>query len=205
MRFKFYALWLCAVMIVVFVLQLLISGFTDLFVLNQQSYFQVWRFVTAVFLHGSLSHLVFNLFALALFGSILENYIGGKKFLLVFFVTGILANLVSVNFYNSSLGASGAIFGIIGALVIVSPFMIVWAFGMPMPMLVAGILWAAGNVLGIFMPTNVGNIAHLSGMAFGFVFGAYYRRFVKIQQKRRPSIYSINESSMRRWEDSYFR
>ena len=58
----------------------------------------------------------------------------------LFFISGILANLISVNFYNSSLGASGAIFGVIGALVVVRPWMFVWAFGLPLPMIVAGIL-----------------------------------------------------------------
>jgi len=93
---------------------------------------EIWRFLTAVFLHGGVGHILFNGFALLLFGSILERFVGGRRFLIVFFVTGILANLISVNFYSSSLGASGAIFGVIGALVIVRPGLTVWAFGMPM-------------------------------------------------------------------------
>src|SRR3989344_260913 len=114
MKFKFYSLKLCLFMIVVFAFQFLWNGFTGMFVLDELSWSEPWRFFTAIFLHGGVGHLVLNLFALALFGSILENFIGGKRFLLLFFTTGILANLVSVNFYDSSLGASGAIFGILG-------------------------------------------------------------------------------------------
>ena len=129
MKFNFYAIKLSLIICLVFVMQFFIKGFTELFVLNGLSLSQPWRFLTAIFLHGGIGHLVLNLFALVLFGSILEKFVGGKRFLGVFLVTGILANLVSFFFYNVSLGASGAIFGIIGALIFVRPLMIVWAFG----------------------------------------------------------------------------
>ena len=100
-----------------------------------------------------------------------------KKFLLVFFVSGILANIISVFFYPSSLGASGAISGIIGALIIVRPMLVVWAFGLPMPIFIAGIVWVAGDLIGAIgyfagnPIDNTGNIAHLAGMFFGLLFG----------------------------------
>ena len=175
-RFRFYALKLCGLIIPVFLAQYFFNGFTELFLLDSNAFGQIWRFVTAIFLHGGLAHLLYNLFALALFGSILEKLIGGKRFLIVFFVTGILANIISVNFYDSSLGASGAIFGVIGALVWVRPLMPVWAFGLPMPLFFAGILWATGDLIGLFVPSNTANLAHLSGMFFGILFGIIYRR-----------------------------
>lgn len=197
-KFRFYALKLSAFMIFIFLLQMVFSDFTQLFLLNQNSFSEFWRFFTAIFLHGGFPHLLYNLFALAFFGSILEKYIGRRKFFLVFFVTGILANLISVNFYNSSLGASGAIFGIIGALVFIRPMLVVWAFGLPMPMFLAGALWAIGDVIGIFVPSNIANIAHLSGMFFGLVFGLIYRE--RITKKKEKKLV-INESSMRKWEE----
>src|SRR3989344_6819428 len=120
-KFKFYALKLSMFITIVFVFQLLMPNFTENFILNENSWSEPWRFLSAIFLHGSLVHLILNLFALAFFGSILERFIGGGWFLTVFFVTGILANLISVNFYDSSLGASGAIFGVLGALIFVRP------------------------------------------------------------------------------------
>ena len=175
-RFRFYALKLCFWMFVIFFVQLFISGFTELFLLDANALSQFWRFFTAIFLHGGFAHLLYNVFALALFGSIFERFVGGRRFLIVFFVTGVLANIFSVNFYDSSLGASGAIFGIIGALIVVRPWMIVWAFGLPMPLILAGVLWAVGDAIGIFMPSNIANLAHLSGMFFGLIFGALYRK-----------------------------
>ncbi len=203
-KFRFYAFWLCLICIIVFVIQVVLPGFTEFFLLNSSaiSNFEVWRFLTSIFLHGSVIHLMYNLFALALFGSILEKFVGGKKFLFVFFVSGILANLIAVNFYSASLGASGAIYGILGCLVILKPLMIVWAFGFPMPMFIAGILWVAGSVLGIFVPREVGDIAHLSGMAAGFLFGFIFRVMSKKKYERRETI-RFNEPDMRRWEERY--
>src|SRR3989344_9487667 len=163
-------------MFVVFLIQLLFEGVTELFLLDSGYYVEVWRFISAIFLHGRLAHLLYNIFALGLFGSMLERLIGSRRFLIVFFASGILANIVSVNFYDSSLGASGAIFGVIGALIVVRPLMVVWAFGLPMPLFIAGILWAVGDLIGLFVPSNVANLAHLSGMFFGLLLGIFYRK-----------------------------
>jgi len=205
MRFRFYAVWLSLLCIGVFILQMIIGGFTDVFVLNEQSFFQPWRFLTSIFLHADILHLMFNLFALLLFGSILEKIIGGKKFLLLFFVSGIFANLMAVNFYSSSLGASGAVYGILGCLAILRPKMAVWVYGMPMPMFIAAILWIAAGIFGLFVPSNIGHIAHLSGIGVGFIFGIYLRT-----RKKKPSIefetkFKIPETYMRDWEDTYIR
>jgi len=200
-KFGYYALKLTGICIIVFVLQMLFSNFTSLFVLNARAFPEVWRFITAIFLHGSLVHLLYNMFALALFGSILEKIIGSRKFLIVFFVSGIFANIIGVNFYSSSLGASGAIFGVLGALVIIRPMMVVWAFGMPMPMFIAGILWVVGDLIGIFVPSDVANIAHLAGMALGLVFGILFRDWGEKRAEQQKIV--LNEKAMRQWEDNY--
>ncbi len=167
---------MCFWIFVIFLVQFFFKGFTELFLLDTDALLQFWRFFTAIFLHGSFVHLLYNVFALALFGSILEKFVGSRKFMIVFLTTGILANIVSVNFYDASLGASGAIFGVIGALVVIRPWMVVWAFGLPMPLILAGILWAVGDAIGVFMPSNVANLAHLSGMFFGLILGYLYNK-----------------------------
>ena len=210
MKFRFYAFKLGIIMFIVFLVQLMIESFTDLFVLNQIAWNQLWRFLTAIFLHGSVLHLLYNLFALALFGSILEKLIGGRKFLWIFFISGILANLIALNFYNSSLEASGAIFGVIGALIAIRPNMFVWAFGLPMPIFIAGILWGAGDLLGAigFLAgnpiDNTGNIAHLSGMFFGFIVGHFYKSKRKYYRGSRNYV-KFNERDMRDWEDRHMK
>ncbi len=204
MKFKYYALKLCLLMIIVFILQIIFSSFTALFILNNLAINQYWRFLTSIFLHGGPLHLIYNLFALGLFGTILENLIGGKKFLFIFFITGILANLISVNFYENSLGASGAIFGVIGALIVIKPWLIIWAFGLPMPIFIAGILWALGDLLGAigFLTgnpiDNTGNIAHLSGMFFGFLFGFIFKQKRRRIKGGRNFNYALDERAVRK-------
>jgi len=207
MKFRFYALKLTLICVIIFILQLVFPGFTDFFILNERSFFEIWRFLTSIFLHGGFGHLIYNGFALALFGSMLEKFIGGKRFLLVFFACGIVANIISINFYNSSLGASGAIYGIFGTLVLIRPFMLVWAFGLPMPMLVAGILWAGGDLIGLFIPSNVGHIAHLSGMLLGLILGAVFRKYYLNVNRRGQEgrDMHMDEISMRRWEEDYLK
>ncbi len=202
MKFNYWALKLSLVCVIVFLFQL-IPGFTDLFVLNKSSFVEPWRFLTAIFLHGGIGHLIYNLFALALFGSILESAVGSRRFLSVFFISGILANIFAVNFYDSSLGASGAIFGVFGALMILRPGMIVWAFSIPMPMALAGLLWIAGDIFGVFMPDNVGHFAHLSGAAVGLIFGVFFRE--RNKNKVSEERIMLDENSVRRWEDDYLR
>ncbi len=54
--------------------------------------------------------------------------------------------------------------------------MFIFAFGFPMPLFIAGIIWAAGDLIGLFVPSNVANLAHLSGMFFGLILGFIYRK-----------------------------
>ena len=207
-KIKYYFLWLCLMCIGVFVLQLIIPGFTELFILNLKALYggEYWRFVTAIFLHGDALHLAYNLFALFFFGWSLEKMIGSRRFLIVFFLSGIIGNVVSVNFYESSLGASGAIYGIMGCLTVVSPFMFVWAFGLLLPMFLAAILWIIGDVLGVFGlgSGNVGYIAHLSGIGIGILSGLLFRSWKRKIKVVREKI-KLPENYMRVWEDRFMK
>lgn len=205
-KFKFYFLWMGLISIIMFILQQ-IPGFTEMFVLNSLAItnFEIWRFLTAIFLHGDITHLVYNLFALLFFGIAVEKLIGSERFLILFLSSGIIANLISINFYPSSLGASGAIYGILGALTIIKPFMMVWAFGLIMPMFIAAIVWIIGDVIGIFVPSNVGNIAHLSGIGIGFILGLIFKlKFRKYNQKNKTSL-KIPDSYVNAWEKTYMK
>lgn len=184
---NYSALWLTGICIIVFIVQVIFPGLTELFKLTtSQVMIKPWTLITAIFLHGSITHLLYNIFALALFGTILEHNIGTRKFLWLFLSAGLFASLASIPFYNAVLGASGAIFGIIGALAFLKPKMVVWVYGMPMPMALAALIWAAIDVLGIFFPSNVANISHLSGAVVGIVFASFIK--IKYQEKENPII-----------------
>ncbi|HLD19460.1 MAG TPA: rhomboid family intramembrane serine protease [Candidatus Nanoarchaeia archaeon] len=176
--FRYGTLWLLGIIVLAYLAQIFVPGFKDLFVLDATKVIdEPWRLVTSIFLHGSIAHLFLNCFALFLFGLILEKEIGTKNFLLLFFCSGMLAGIGAVLFYPSSLGASGAIYGIMGMLAVLKPGMTVWVSYVPMPMIVAIFVWAAIDFFGIFMPSNVANAAHLAGLFFGVIAGILHRIF----------------------------
>ncbi len=213
---KYFSLWILLVCILVFIFQQIIPGFTETFLLTSDAITKPWQFLTSIFLHGSLAHLAYNMFALVFFGLILESMIGSKKFLLLFILSGILANIVSFPFYESSLGASGAIMGVLACVAVLRPMMTVWAFGMIMPMFILAIIWAAGSFLGIFGfgDQGTGYIAHLGGLVIGTLYG-FYLRFFRIkrenQEQKGIRVYNfsnkiqIPEEDMRKWEDRFMK
>ncbi|MDD5416809.1 MAG: rhomboid family intramembrane serine protease, partial [Candidatus Aenigmarchaeota archaeon] len=118
----------------------------------------------------------YNMFALGLFGFILEQIVGTKKFLMIYFVSGLVAAVGSIMFYSASLGASGAIMGILGCLAVLRPKMTVYISYVPMPMILAAVVWIGGDLIGMVAPDQVAHAAHLFGMFFGIAIGLYYRK-----------------------------
>lgn len=78
---------------------------------------EIWRLVTNLFLHAGIPHLLVNLIALICIGFKIENIFETKRYLYIFFCSGIVASLVTMFFTNGSVGASGAIYGLAGAYV----------------------------------------------------------------------------------------
>jgi membrane associated rhomboid family serine protease len=81
-----------------------------------------WRLITAGFLHGSIIHLLFNVYILWVIGSQLESIVGNIKFIIIYFVSllgGSVASYLFSPFGSYSIGASGAIFGLMGAMLVV--------------------------------------------------------------------------------------
>ncbi|MDI6807155.1 MAG: rhomboid family intramembrane serine protease [Candidatus Aenigmarchaeota archaeon] len=146
-----------------------------------EAFSKPWTFVTSMFLHAGFGHLFFNMFALFIFGIFLEPRISQGNFLLLYFLAGILGNLAywltSPLGEMPAVGASGAIYGILGTVAILHPTLIVWFFpGFPMPMIVAAGFWVLISVLGMFTPTNIAHQAHLAGLVVGFYLGFKIRR-----------------------------
>jgi membrane associated rhomboid family serine protease len=197
------AIWLSIIIAISFILQSTISWVTDYFILDSGTVlFKIYTLITAIFLHSGVPHLMYNLFGLALFGSILEHIIGSKKFLRLFFIAGIVASIVSIPFYNRVLGASGAIYGIMGMLGILRPKMTVWVYSLPMPMSLALVVWAAGDFLGIFAPSGTANIAHLGGLFIGVAAGFLFRKEFSEGKMKEKEVY-LDEQKIRQWEEKF--
>lgn len=132
-----------------------------------------YTLITAMFMHSSVQHLLLNMFGLFVFGSIVESNIGSKKWVLLYFFSGFLGNLgytLLSNPFIPAIGASGAIFGLIGAAAILKPKQIIYTPYGPIPMIVAAILWGITEVISFFGVDNIAQSAHI----FGLIGGAFF-------------------------------
>jgi len=196
---------LAGICIIAFIMQQTVPGFTDMFVLVSAEVAQrPWTLVTAVFLHGDIVHLLYNMFALVLFGMILEQIIGKKKFLAIFFLSGLFASIGTLFLYRAALGASGAIFGILGTLAMIRPRMQVWVSYIPMPMIVACAVWAITDLVGLFVPSGTANLAHLVGLFFGIGVGLYLRKNFGERADGRE-LYHVDEKEIDDWEKKWMK
>jgi len=137
-----------------------------------------YTLITAGFMHASIAHLAGNLLALLLIGRIVERDFGSKKTLLIYFMSMIIAGLSSSIIFmlrgieTGSLGASGAVMGLVGIAIIYRPFEISFLAVFPLPIFILGWLYIISDITGL---TNTGSmtnhIAHMAGMigAIGIV------------------------------------
>lgn len=161
-----------------------------------------WIMITYMFLHGSFSHLFYNMYGLLIFGPLLEQKVGPKRFLFVYFFSGIAAALLSSFFYKYSLGASGALMGVIGTLIILMPNLgLLLFFFIPMPLWIAGIIWFFIDLFGVFFPSGVGNIAHIVGLACGLAYGLYLKKQKREFTKKFSSKTHLGQEDV----DEYFK
>jgi rhomboid protease GluP len=133
---------------------------------------EYWRLVTSMFLHGGLLHLALNGWALYQLGAMFELLLGSPRLLVVYFATGIVGSLVSAYFSSvPSVGASGAIFGVMGALIafLLRRRAALTPQGKSILMQLVG--WAVINVFFGFSTPGIDNSAHLGGCAAGLLLG----------------------------------
>lgn len=143
---------------------------------------ELWRLLSCVFLHGDLMHLLFNGYALYIWGPMTERLFGRAKMLGIFLTAGLLGSVASYAFSASvSVGASGAIFGLLGALLTLR-----WhdrnifrrLFG---PQLIIILVF---NLVNGFTVRNIDNFGHFGGLAGGFLAACmlgFYRQRPKLR------------------------
>jgi rhomboid protease GluP len=130
------------------------------------------RLITSMFVHGGFTHILLNMFALYYFGNIVEKVYGPYKYFSIFLLTGVVGNILTQILVPStfSVGASGAIFGLVGLLFGAG-------FRDDTPTMLRGMTGTALlpiiliNVIFGFTVSNINNFAHLGGLAAGFTFG----------------------------------
>lgn len=196
-EFRFLALLLVLACLVIFPLQPFLPT-EQLILVSADVLIRPWTIFTHMFLHGSALHLVGNLFALGLFGSILERLVGWRRFLVIFILGGIISSVGDVLFYSATLGISGALFGVMGAVALLRPSLPVPALGGILPMGVAVVFWAILDLTGLFYPDGIAHAAHLFGLAAGAALGLYLRLRYPQEKKKQES--PISEEEHEAWE-----
>jgi membrane associated rhomboid family serine protease len=143
---------------------------------------QYWRFITPVFLHANLLHIGLNMLNFAVLGIVLERIMGHARFLLIYILTGVVSIIASfaLSPQDISVGASGAIFGLVGAYTI---FVLMHrrAFrGGGIPSLIWIALVIAVNLcIGLFI-ADIDNYAHLGGLLSGCLLGWWFAPYYTI-------------------------
>ena len=132
-----------------------------------RKYGEYYRILTAGFLHADIVHLGFNMYALYVIGSQIESYLGKVKYPIIYFFSMIIGNLLSITFTDSpSIGASGAIFGLMGCLLYFGYHYRVYLGQVLKNQIIPLIL--INLALG-FMISGIDNSAHIGGLIGGFL------------------------------------
>lgn len=179
--FKTLTFWLILINIAVFI-AILINPNLIRYLWNYNvvynSPIEIWRFVTSIFTHASLSHLISNLFGIICLGYVIEKYLTKTEYLFLYLGTGIITEIAS-SIYHAlfsphivGLGASGAICGLMG-------FVITTLINDKKDRIKILFEIIVGFVtVNLFVP-NVDNIAHFVGLFSGFVFGFIFVKYCK--------------------------
>ncbi len=163
---------------------------------------QYWRFLTPVFLHASLLQLVLNMLNFVILGIVIEPLFGHSRFLLIYLVTGIVSIIASFAFepQEISVGASGAIFGLVGAYgVFIVMHRQAFRYGGILPL--GWLIFVIGINLGIdFVIPNVDHYAHIGGLISGCLLGWLFAPFYSITRSQNEISYMKDVRSLAyRW------
>jgi membrane associated rhomboid family serine protease len=166
---------------------------------------QVWLLFTYMFLHGDVLHLFFNMFVLWMFGSELEHHMGSRRFLKYYGITGVGAGILTLITSPTSLsptvGASGAIYGLLLAYALYFPNRLIYLwFLVPIKAKHLVIILGAVEFYAAFSYTSSGiaHFAHLGGILIGFLYlkGRRLRPLSRLRQKSTQRWISRREEEM---------
>jgi membrane associated rhomboid family serine protease len=147
--------------------------------------FEIWQLVTYMFMHGGFFHILFNMFALWMFGAEIENYWGTQQFTIYYFTCGIGAGLINILLTSGmypTVGASGAVYGVLLAFGMMFPDRYIYIyFLLPIKAKYLVILYALLEFIASFdqAASGVAHFAHLGGMAIGYI-------YIKVMQRELP-------------------
>lgn len=165
-------LTICAL---VYFLSLIAPGFVYSYLaLNPDHLLQrPWTIITHMFVHANFDHLFWNMLFLFFFGMELERRVGEAKFLQIYLISGIVAAVAQMVISPGVLvGASGALYGVLGCLAIIAPeIRVLIFFVIPLSIRAAVVLFALIDFLMMGSGDNIAHMAHIAGLLGGLAFG----------------------------------
>lgn len=144
--------------------------------------FEFWQLGSYMFLHGGLGHIFFNLFALWIFGQPMERFWGTQRFLVYYLICGLGAGVIQlfVSPGGPTVGASGAVYGLLLAFGMTFPNQVIMLLFPPIPIQAKYFVMIYGALelfSGLTRPgSGIAHFAHLGGMLVGFALIMYWRR-----------------------------
>jgi membrane associated rhomboid family serine protease len=140
-----------------------------------------WTLVTHMFVHANFDHLFWNMLFLFFFGMELERRVGEAKFLEIYIFSGIVAAMAQLMISPSNLvGASGALYGVLGCLAIIAPeIRVLLFFVIPLSIRAAVVLFALVDFLTMGSGDNIAHMAHIAGLLVGLAAGYFINRQTK--------------------------
>ncbi|MFT4311025.1 MAG: rhomboid family intramembrane serine protease [Candidatus Woesearchaeota archaeon] len=179
--------------VVLFLIQSIFPEFVAnwLLLISSEVLLKPWTLLTTAFLHGSVLHLAFNMIVLFFFAPLVEQRLGYKRFLLFYLVSAIFASFVAVFFYPAALGASGAVYALLGFVVILAPNLRVLLWGvLPMKLSTLIFILIFFDVFNTFSASNIATFAHFAGLSIGALYAFSLKKKVV---RRKPKM--TNSSS----------
>ncbi|HYL09477.1 MAG TPA: rhomboid family intramembrane serine protease [Candidatus Acidoferrales bacterium] len=149
---------------------------------------QWWRLLTAVFLHGSLLHIAMNSWVLMDIGPQVEHIYGSARYLFLYIVTGIAGFVLSAFTGHFSIGASGALMGLIGLMIAITSRRGGNYMRMVRNQLIRWVLYIF--VIGILI-SGIDNFAHFGGLASGFLLGRVFEDREPMNASERKRAYAL--------------
>ena len=157
---------------------------------NIINHLYLWTFLTSMFMHAGFFHIFANMISLLFLGAFIERILGKKRYFIFYLIAGLFAGLFFVlaslflpsDFNTYAVGASGALFGLVGLLMVLTPNLPVYVMFVPIPikmkyaapaMLI--LLW----LISAFGDIPIGNTAHLGGFIIGIAYGFFLKKKYK--------------------------
>jgi rhomboid protease GluP len=160
--------------------------------------YQYYRLVTSMFLHGDFLHILFNMWGLFIFGRDIESSVGSGRFTLLYFLSGIVGGMAYVFYmltyaaeydpraaFVPAIGASGAVFGVMGSFAVLYPRRPVAFFFYFLPIIAPAfvaitLMGLIQTLLALALPfSSIAYTAHVGGLAVGMLMGLWFRSLLR--------------------------